>query len=64
LIAAFRIAIANDDAKAEPARKVLDAIEPRWHRIWQERGADVAGRGLRGSGASLDRLLPSEGPDP
>lgn len=38
LIAAFRIAITNDDAKAERARRALEAIEPRWHWIWQERG--------------------------
>lgn len=38
LIAAFRVAIARDDSEAKRARKALEAIEPRWHWIWQKRG--------------------------
>jgi hypothetical protein len=38
LIAAFRVAIARNDDKAKRARKALEAIEPRWHWIWQRRG--------------------------
>jgi hypothetical protein len=38
LIAAFRVAIARDDAVAKRVRKALEAIEPRWHWIWQRRG--------------------------
>jgi hypothetical protein len=38
LIAAFRVAIARNDDKAERARKALEAIEPRWRWIWQRRG--------------------------
>jgi hypothetical protein len=38
LIAAFRVAITQgDDDRAKRAREALDAIEPRWHLIWQKR---------------------------
>jgi len=38
LIAAFRVAIARNDDEAKRARKALEALEPRWHWIWQRRG--------------------------
>ena len=38
LIAAFRLAITNDDKKAKRARKALEVLEPRWHWIWQRPG--------------------------
>ena len=38
LIAAFRLAVASDDEKAERASKALGVLEPRWHWIWQRRG--------------------------
>jgi hypothetical protein len=38
LIAAFRLAITNDDKKAERASQALEVLEPRWHWIWQKRG--------------------------
>ena len=38
LIAAFRVAIARNDDEVERASKALEAIEPRWHWIWQRRG--------------------------
>ena len=38
LIAAFRAAVARDDAEAKRAHDALEAIEPRWHWIWQRRG--------------------------
>ena len=38
LIAAFRTALAGTDDDLERARKALEAIEPRWHWIWQRRG--------------------------
>jgi hypothetical protein len=37
-IAAMRAAITNDDAKAERARKAMEAIKPHWHWLWQRRG--------------------------
>jgi len=38
LIAAFRVAVARNDDEAERACKALEALEPRWHWIWQGRG--------------------------
>jgi hypothetical protein len=38
LIAAFRAATARNDDEAKRAYEALEAIEPRWHWIWQRRG--------------------------